>query len=257
LPTPTVQLVAERVVPEGCVELIRNGGFDARGAGWSQEGSKILPEYSVPEVAAGATDQGGMAIRLGLVGNVAVSGISATQQLIDLPKETNRITLTFRYYPLYDTPPSPGDFQYVDIYHGESGQFAGRALGVQQNERVWIERSYDLSTYAGEAVRLFFMVSNDGVGGSIAMYVDDVSVLACRVAKPPQNSLAAAPVQWPIASTNTPLPLVASSALEADPPEEIAPDSGFSFGRMGGLLAVLGIAGAALLILPLSRRLSK
>ncbi len=144
------------LVPDGCVELVNNGTFEALGMGWSQEGSAILPEYSAPPPATDTTLQSGMAIRLGLADNSAVFGISATQQLVQLPKESNQITLSFRYFPLYDTPPSRGDFQYVDIYHGESGQFVGRALGVQRNDRLWIARTYDLSAFAGEAVRLYF-----------------------------------------------------------------------------------------------------
>ncbi len=253
LPTPTSVLVANRVlVPDGCVELINNGTFEALGMGWSQEGSAILPEYSAPPPATGATLQSGLAIRLGLADDSAVAGISATQQLVQLPKESNQITLSFRYFPLYDTPPSRGDYQYVDIYHGDSGQFVGRALGVQRNDRLWIERTYDLSAFAGEAVRILFMVSNDGVGGNIAMYIDDVSVLACRGAKfEAQNRLSAREkAQQPVANAS-------ASTTAFIGAEEIAPQQGFPFGRIGGLLTVLGIAGAAFVLLPLSRRLTK
>jgi hypothetical protein len=205
-------------------------------------------------------------LRLGLTGGVNVEGISATQQIVHLPKESNQITLSFRYFPLYEQPPSQGDFQYVDIYHAESGQFVGRALGVQRDDRIWIEREYDLSSLAGEPIRLYFMVSNDGTGGAIAMYVDDVSILACRVAKSPQNSLAAvqqARQATRIASVsgtatvavNAPQQLANAKSVSAQ--AEVAPVPGFAFGRMGGLLAVLGIAGAALMLLPLTRRFTK
>ena len=272
VPTPTVLFVAERVVvPEGCVELINNGTFEARGVGWSQEGSVILPEYSAPPLPPGVVSHTGLAIRLGLVGNVTAAGVSATQQLVQLPKESNEITLRFRYYPEYENPPTRGDFQYVDIYNSASGQFVGRALGGQQNDRGWIDRTYDLSNFAGEAVRLYFIVSNDGIGGNISMYVDDVSVLACRVKTQPQNSLAAVvPTEQPVTNANVAQPLVATTNLAsiapttapitvsqsaADAADELV--AGFSFGRMGGLLAVLGIAGAALVLLPLTRRFTK
>jgi hypothetical protein len=269
-----VVFVAERVVvPEGCVELINNGTFEARGAGWSLEGSAILPEYSAPPLPVGAVSRTGLAIRLGLMGKVTAAGVSTTQQLVQLPNDSNQITLRFRYYPEYEMPPSRGDFQYVDIYNGDSGQFVGRALGVQQNDRVWIDRTYDLSDFAGETVRLYFIVSNDGIGGNISMYVDDVSVLACRVKAQPQNSLAAAvPTAQPAANANVAQPLVATNNLAsivpttapntvsqntADTQEEMVTGTSFSFGRIGGLLAVLGIAGAALVLLPLTRRFTK
>jgi hypothetical protein len=272
LPTPTVLLIVNRqVIPDNCIELIDNGSFEARGMGWGHDGGKILPVYAAPTVVPG-TPSSGLAIRLGLVDKIEVAGVSAAQQLVPLPKESNKITLRFRYFPRYDVPPSRGDFQYVDIYHGESGQFVGRALGVQRNDRTWIEREYDLSALAGESVRLFFMVSNDGVGGNIAMYVDDVSILACRVPKlQPQNRLAVGrPAQQSVGSASTPQPLTLASANDigdtdrdnidtgnTDAQAEIVPVQGFSFGRLGGLLAVLGIAGAALVLLPLTRRFTK
>jgi hypothetical protein len=265
-PTPTLILVDNRMaVPEGCIELVNNGSFEARGTGWSQAGGTILPEYSMPQVmlssttssTTGGAAQGGTAIRLGLVDKSSIAGISATQQVIQLPKDRDKITLRFRYFPLYDSPPSPGDFQYVDIYHGDSGQFMGRALGVQKNDRVWIDREYDLSALAGETVRIFFMVSNDGAGGNIAMYVDNVSVLACRVAKP-QNGLAVAPqIPQPITEASTSQPPVAARVAVSQPPEKILADRNLSFGRMGGLLVVFGIVGAALVLLPLTKRLTK
>jgi len=271
LATPTVIQVDQRVaVPDGCIELISNGSFEARGMGWSQQGSMILPEYSAPPAATSAV-QNDHAIRLGLVDKSAVSGISATQQVIRLPKESSKITLGFRYYPLYNAPVSPGDFQYVDIYEGDSGQFLGRALGVQENKQTWIERHYDLSPLAGKAVRIFFIVSNDGVGGNIAMYVDDVSVLSCRSPKTQTQSTIAGnasssgnspSAQSSQALSNTePIsgaqPYVASNNPAPNPIGEAIQQQGIAFGRVGGLLAVLGIAGAAVVLLGLTKRFSK
>lgn len=256
IPTPTVLFVVEREpVPDGCVELIVNGGFDEGGAGWSQEGSSILPEYSAPEQSAGAR-QSDLAIRLGLADTSNVVGISATQQLIELPADANRILLSFRYYPLYEQPLSRGDFQYVDIYHGSTGEFLGRALGIQQDQRTWLTRSYDLSAFAGEPVRIFFMVSNDGEGGTIAMYVDDVSVLACRTNEQESfNSLAAVPEQPAQQSLPASTQPIASSATA--PSNQLAVGEtaeGAPFGRVSGLLTVLGIASAALLLFPFLKR---
>ena len=256
LPTATIVLVANRqVIPDNCIELVDNGSFEARGMGWSQEGSKILPAYAAPPLASADAPQSGLAIRLGVTEPITVVGISATQQLVPLPQDRNKITLSFRYFPQYDAPPSRGDFQYVDIYAGETGQFLGRALGVQRDDRAWIAREYDLSALAGESVRIFFMVSNDGIGGNIAMYVDDVSIVACRVSQAPQSSLAAQlQAPQPLAGTTQPSPVTTIAAVN---PEGEITASGFAFGRLGGLLAVLGIAGAALSALPITRRLTK
>jgi hypothetical protein len=255
-PAPTLMLLADRyAIPENCVELVENGGFEASGVGWSHAGGQILPVYAAPDAYDGL--HSGQAIRLGLMEGVSAAGISAAEQLVQLPKESNKITLRFRYFPAYETPLSAGDFQYVDIYHGETGQLVGRALGVQRDDRAWLEREFDLSALAGEAVRLYFMVSNDGVGGNIALYIDDVSILACRVPKSPDSLAAAVQAQQTPAHATTSPPLVVANAIAVSPEEEFAQGQGFSFGRMGGLLAVLGIAGVALILLPLTKRFSK
>jgi hypothetical protein len=280
LVTPTPALVVQReVVPNGCVELISNGSFDEHVMGWSEEGSMILPEYSYrvsTTTTETTTAQKDIAIRLGLTGKSAVAGLSATQQLIRLPKDSAKITLSFRYYPLYDDPVSPGDFQFVDIYHGDSGRFLGRALGVQENKRTWIERHYDLTPYAGQPVRIFFIASNDGKNGTIAMYVDDVSVLACRASQTaPQNAVAnaaqpsggptlsaqasqlqASPPLTNTGATSGTQPL-ASNKPSPSPVEQAIQQQGFAFGRIGGVLAVLGLAGGALVLLTLAKRFPK
>lgn len=256
-PTATVVLIADRkVMPDHCIELVNNGSFEARGMGWSHEGSRILPVYSAPALTGADVPPSGLAIRLGLTEAITVAGISAVQQRVQLPAERNQITLNFRYFPQYEAPATRGDFQYVDIYHGESGQFLGRALGVQRDDRTWIERDYDLSALAGEAIRIFFMVSNDGEGGNIAMYIDDVSILACRVDKTPRDNLAGlaqTQTQVPRRVTEQPTPVATIAAPR--PPDEITNTPRVAFGRVGGLLAVLGIAGAALIVLPIIRRL--
>lgn len=257
----------------GCIELVENGSFDPHGDGWSQVGSSILPTYvalnEIPMAHLVATldRQDGYAIRLGVTDAITVSGLSATQQVIQLPKSSDRITLRFRYLPLYAESLSVGDLQYVDIYHGESGLLLARALDVQSNERMWTQYEFDLSRYAGELIRLFFLVSNDAVGGNIAMYIDDVSVLACEGSQlQPQNSLAMAndgaltphslsaerlAVNPAAASTTN--PILAEELVK----QEVTPLGGFSFGRMAGLLVALGIAGTALVLLPFTKRYIK
>ncbi|HXF63243.1 MAG TPA: hypothetical protein VNK95_16570, partial [Caldilineaceae bacterium] len=97
-----------------------------------------------------------------------------------LPADATSIVLSFRYYPLYESTPGPGDLQYVDIYTVDPPRFAGRALGAQLNDRTWRITDYDLTSLAGQQVRLVFAVNNDGVEGRTAMYVDNVSVMACN-----------------------------------------------------------------------------
>lgn len=165
--------------PEGadqCTELLTNGNYEQGATGWN-----LLQGPVVPVVDSEVTFHGSaQSIRLGIVSGDNLASISAINQMVALPADANSIVLSFRYYPLYDAAPGPGDLQYVDIYNVMTGQFAGRALGTQSNERTWLTSDYDLTSQAGQTVRLVLAVNNDGVEGRSAMYVDNVSVMACN-----------------------------------------------------------------------------
>ena len=47
------------------------------------------------------------------------------------------------------------------------------------NSQLWNQMSFDLSPWRGQTVQLYFNVYNDGVGGTAAMFLDDVSLTAC------------------------------------------------------------------------------
>ena len=160
------------------MELVNNGGFEAAGPGWNLTVSEHEPVYET-EIVFG---DGGQALRLGNVDQENTAGISAADQIVFLPEDVASIVLSFRYYPVIDGEPDPGDLQYVDIYNAMTGQFAGRALGVQQNDARWLAATYDLTSLAGQPVRIVFAVNNDDAGGRTAMFVDNVSILACTAA---------------------------------------------------------------------------
>lgn len=158
-----------------CVELVNNGNFEAGDTGWNILAGPAAPNYTT-EITFNRSRQ---AMRLGLTEGDNRSSISAIDQIVGLPDSATSLVLSFRYYPLYEPPPGPGDLQYVDIYNATTGQFAGRALGVQADDRTWLTTDYDLTALAGQTVRLVLAVNNDGVDGRTAMYVDNVSIIAC------------------------------------------------------------------------------
>jgi hypothetical protein len=122
----------------------------------------------------------GQAMMLGIVEGGNLASISAIDQMVALPPDASSIILSFRYYPMYEEQPGLGDLQYVDVYNVMTGQFAGRALGTQANDRTWLTADYDLTMQAGQTVRLVMAVNNDGVEGRSAMAVDNVSIVACN-----------------------------------------------------------------------------
>jgi uncharacterized repeat protein (TIGR01451 family) len=160
-------------VPE-CAELVVNGDFESN-TGWTMLQGPAAPSYTAAQTFNGS----GQAMLLGIVEGDNLASISAIDQVVDLPSDASSIILSFRYFPLYEAEPGPGDLQYVDLYNVVTGQFAGRALGTQANDRTWLTADYDLTMQGGQSVRLVMAVNNDGTQGRSAMVVDNVSITAC------------------------------------------------------------------------------
>src|SRR5205807_4844423 len=63
-------------------------------------------------------------------------------------------------------------------------------MHVAWNAQTWTNRTYDLSAYAGQTLRVKFLVHEEGYGDETGMYVDDVAVLppgGCPTATPPPS----------------------------------------------------------------------
>jgi uncharacterized repeat protein (TIGR01451 family) len=232
--TPAPALTAE------CAEVLENGDFEVTDGGWT-----VLQGVAAPLYTSELTFNGsGQAMRLGIIDGDNLASISAVDQVISLPGEANSIILSFRYYPLYEPEPGPGDLQYVDLYNVLTGQFAGRALGPQSNERSWLTVDYDLTMQAGQTIRLVLAVNNDGVEGRTAMYVDNVSIMACNF-----GDLVApgdAPTRDPALSS--------SSLAEREPillagrQQQASPGLMARLSAIGVLASVAGVIGFAVMV---------
>jgi hypothetical protein len=237
--------------PPDCVELVHNGGFEESATGWTLGGGAAPPAYAT-ELTFNDSRQ---SLRLGVTDGPNVASISLADQELALPKEATSIVLSFRYYPLYDAPPGPGDLQYVDLYNATTGQFAGRALGVQINDRTWRAADYDLTALGGQTVSLVFAVNNDGVEGRTALYVDNVSVMAChfREIVSPGPELESTATPTPALSQAVATPTVTTLELPAvGQPLDTQTDGTRTWltrlGVVGVLLGVLGAIGFVALI---------
>jgi uncharacterized repeat protein (TIGR01451 family) len=180
LPPPQAAQVVSTPAPNAgsaaeCIELIENGGFESS-TGWTMSQGPAAPTYTTDPTF----NDSGQAMLLGIVEGENMASISAIDQMVELPVDANSIILSFRYFPMFEEEPGPGDLQYVDIYNVMTGQFAGRALGTQANDRTWLTADYDLTMQAGQNVRLVLAVNNDGVQGRSAMVVDSISIRACN-----------------------------------------------------------------------------
>lgn len=162
-------------IPAGCSELIVNGDFETQGPGWTVMASDRPPIYTPEQAFAGLNS-----MRLGITTLSNVESDSLIEQTVTLPTTADSIVLSFHYFPTFDTGPDSNDLQFVDVYNAFTNQFIARPLEAQRNDRAWLLVQYDLAAQAGQQIKLYFRVFNDGLNARAAMYVDNVSILACN-----------------------------------------------------------------------------
>lgn len=241
-PTPTTP------TPSGCVELVQNGGFEISGVGWDIPAGDDGVGYTTSVTHKGSRQS----MRIGAIDSANLATLHLVEQDVDLPADFDFIRLEFRYYPLYSADPGPGDLQYLDIYNADSEQFEVRVMSEQRNDREWLLGNADLSELAGEKIRLRFAVNNDGVAGRTAMYLDDVSILACTddaSALEAQSSTIAQ--QQPAAQVTEALPTVDITQSGAGSQDAPLLQLG-SFAVMIGIIALIALL--AWLLIALSDR---
>jgi len=173
----------------GCVEVIANGGFETDAA-WDLPLTAYPARYSTAE-----SRNGSRSMQVGIVDTAEDEySYSSAQQWITIPAGVGSASLRFWLYTVSDEPEtlaSPAipsfapqaaladDSQLVLLYNS-SGALIWRLWSGRVDDRAWAEvGSFDLSGYAGQTVRLYFGVFNDGDGAATGMYVDEVSLVAC------------------------------------------------------------------------------
>ena len=176
-PTPTNTPTPTSTPPQiPCDELICNGGFETTEC-WTIGDTPRPAGYST---AAVRTDS--WAMRLGITYLSDAKSYSSINQAVTIPADATSATLSFWYYPLcQDTVEH--DWQAAIIYQpGDPWVFLAWAMPkVCSDSQAWTHHTFDLMAYKGQTIILYFNVSNNG-GDNLktAMYLDDVSVQACR-----------------------------------------------------------------------------
>ncbi len=57
-----------------------------------------------------------------------------------------------------------------------SGATLAQIMKVCSNAQVWTQVTYDLTSYKGQTIRVYFNDHGDGFGDLTYMYLDDVTV---------------------------------------------------------------------------------
>jgi YVTN family beta-propeller protein len=162
-----------------CEQRLINPGFETDWR-WVLAGQPTYAAYTSESVYSGRR-----ALRLGITGTTTNTQVTATaQQTLTLPADAAGITLALWLLPQTTEPPlareatAPlpgGDLQYVRLYAPGNRDpitlWQGRAASPS-----WLQRTFDLTPYAGQTVRIELGVDNDGVNGVTALFADNTTV---------------------------------------------------------------------------------
>jgi phospholipase C len=157
-------------IPGASTNLITNGGFETGNFnGWTKGGA------DTPEVSTAQVESGKYSALLGRTAAPEVNGNSYIIQKIAIPSTATKVTLNFYYWPATNDTISYA-YQEVLILN-TSGKALAQVLKVADNGRGWKELTYDLTSYVGETIEIYFGVHGNGYSSDyIYMYVDNVSV---------------------------------------------------------------------------------
>jgi hypothetical protein len=150
-------------------QLIQNGGFETGTlANWTTGGV-----YS-PFVETVQKHSGTYSAQLSASSGTEPNGDSSIYQTITIPSTATKATLTFYYWPS-TTDTITYDWQEAQVQN-TSGTMLAQIMKVCSNAMAWTPVTYDLTSYKGQTIRVYFNDHGDGYGDLTYMYLDDVTV---------------------------------------------------------------------------------
>ncbi|MBI1297859.1 hypothetical protein GC175_23235 [bacterium] len=173
-----------------CIERIADGGFETPYA-WKLPTTPRPATYSTAIVHSGVRS-----LHTGITQEADLFSYSSAGQQVTIPADAISANLTLWWYPISaegslpadvaaadaimpDEASAMGDRHYV-LLLDEAGVLLERLLWTRSDAATWQPLHFDLSSYAGQRVRVHLGTLNDGDGRKSAMYVDDVSLVICR-----------------------------------------------------------------------------
>jgi hypothetical protein len=179
--------------------VIVNGGFETgKLSPWTSCGStsKVI-------VTAAQKHSGSYSVRLGTKAAPEINGTAAVCQTVTVP--TGGI-LTFWVYEGTTDTITYAD-QEADV-ESTSGTVLAQLYSEADTTNGWVEKSFNLSSYAGQTVQLYFGVKGNGYAKDyIYEFLDDVSLTPSSATPPPTSSPTSSPTTSPTTSpTGSPFP---------------------------------------------------
>ena len=150
-------------------QLIQNGGFETGTlANWTT-GGVFSPFVETVQVHSGT-----YSAQLSASSGNEPNGDSSIYQTITIPSTATKATLTFYYWPS-TTDTITYDWQEAQVQN-TSGTMLAQIFKVCSNAMAWTPVTYDLTSYKGQTIRIYFNDHGDGYGDLTYMYLDDVAV---------------------------------------------------------------------------------
>ena len=164
-------VAAMTVAAQSCPDLIVDGGFET-GSGWVLGPNPVTPQY-----VTFTKHSGNQSLMLGITSGANVESFSSARQTVAIPATATQTTLSFWFYAMASSAPTTDYMEVVLL--DPAGAILTKPWFSHNNSQLWNQMSFDLSPWRGQTVQLYFNVYNDGVGGTAAMFLDDVSLTAC------------------------------------------------------------------------------
>ena len=148
--------------------VVGNGGFETGTfAPWI-----VQDQLPPPVVSTGQAHSGTQSALLGSLSGAEPLGDASIYQTITVPAGGGM--LSYWYFP--NTTDSI-TFDWQDAYVTDtSGTILTTLMHVCENTGAWTNVTFDMAPYAGQTVRIEFLVHQDGFGDDTSMYVDDVTL---------------------------------------------------------------------------------
>jgi len=150
-------------------QLIQNGGFETGTlANWTTGGAAL------PTISTVQKHSGSFSALAGASSGSEPNGDDFLYQSITIPSTATKATLTFWYWPS-TTDTITYDWQEAQVQN-TSGTMLAQIMKVCSNAQAWTQVTFDLTSYKGQTIRIYFNDHQDGFGDLTYMYLDDISV---------------------------------------------------------------------------------
>ncbi len=150
-------------------QLIQNGGFESGNfTNWTLGG------VTTPTISTVQKHSGTYSALDGASSGSEPNGDDNLYQTITIPSTATKATLTFWYWPA-TTDTITYDWQEAQVQN-TSGTMLAQIMKVCSNAQTWTQVTYDLTSYKGQTIRIYFNDHQDGYGDLTYMYLDDISV---------------------------------------------------------------------------------